>query len=99
MKTERLMKVILAPLITEKTQLLAEKKKQFGFKVLPDATKPEIKKAIEELFKVKVKSVTVANVKGKVKRFGRHEGVRKDWKKAYVALEAGYDINYVAAES
>ncbi len=99
MNKERLMKVILAPLITEKTQFLADKNSQIGFRVAVDATKPEIKAAVEELFNVKVKGVTVANMKGKKKRFGRIEGKRKGWKKAYVALEEGQDISFVGAES
>ncbi len=99
MNNERLMKIILAPLVTEKTQIAADKNRQFGFRVVVDATKPEIKAAIELLFKVKVKGVTVANVLGKTKRFGRIEGKRKDWKKAFVALEAGHDISFVGKES
>ena len=99
MNSERLMKVIVAPLVTEKTQILADKHRQFSFRVLPCATKSEIKKAIELLFKVKVKSVSVANIKGKTKRFGGSEGVRKDWKKAYVALQEGYDISFVTTEA
>ena len=66
--------------------------------MLGDATKPEIKEAVELLFKVKVKGVTVLNVKGKRKRFGAVYGQRSDWKKAYVSLEAGHEIDFVAAE-
>jgi large subunit ribosomal protein L23 len=93
------MKVILAPLVTEKSQRIADKHKQIAFKVVTDATKPEIKAAVELLFKVEVESVSSLNVKGKKKRFGRHEGRRKDWKKAYVTLAEGHDISFVGAES
>jgi large subunit ribosomal protein L23 len=68
------------------------------FKVVRDATKPEIKGAVEMLFKVKVKGVTVINVKGKRKRFGAIQGRRSDWKKAYVSLEAGHEIDFLVAE-
>ena len=99
MNKERLMKVILGPIVTEKTQIAGDKHNQVTFKVLTDATKVEIKGAVELLFKVKVKSVSTLNVKGKTKRFGRNEGQRKDWKKAYVALEDGHDINFMVADS
>jgi large subunit ribosomal protein L23 len=95
---ERLMKVLLAPQISEKATYVAEKNEQVIFRVLPDATKPEIKAAVELLFKVNVNSVQVANVKGKKKRFGRFVGNRKDWKKAYVCLAPGQEINFAASE-
>lgn len=98
MNSERIMKILLSPLISEKSTLLAEKHKQFAFKVAPDATKPEIKKAVENCFNVKVKAVRVANCSGKRKRFGQMNGKRKDWKKAYVALQAGHDINFAGVE-
>lgn len=95
---ERLMQVLLAPQISEKATFIADKNEQVVFRVASDATKPEIKAAVEVLFKVEVKSVQVANVKGKVKRFGRMMGRRKDWKKAFVCLKAGQEINFVAGE-
>ena len=79
---ERLLQVILAPQITEKATRIADKHQQIAFKVRTDASKPEIKAAVEMVFKVEVQSVTVANVGGKKKRAGRVMGRRKDWKKA-----------------
>jgi large subunit ribosomal protein L23 len=90
---ERLMQVLLAPQISEKATYIADKNEQVVFIVLPDATKPEVKAAVELLFKVEVKSVQVANVKGKVKRF-RNIGRRKGWKKAFVCLKPGQEINF-----
>ncbi len=98
MNEERLFQVILAPVISEKATHIADKHKQVIFRVAPDATKPEIKAAVEMLFKVQVNDVKVANVKGKVKRFGRFFGRRANWKKAYVCLVPGQDINFVAGE-
>jgi len=95
---ERLYQVILAPVISEKATFVADKHRQVIFRVAPDATKPEIKAAVEMLFKVQVDDVKVANVKGKVKRFGRFFGRRADWKKAYVCLAPGQDINFVAGD-
>ena len=95
MNQERLMKIILAPHVSEKGTNLADKHHQLIFKVLRDAEKPEIKQALELLFKVKVKSVETACLKGKVKRFKQMLGRRKDWKKAYVTLEKGYDIDFL----
>ncbi len=97
-KEERLLQVILAPIISEKATMLAEKREQIIFSVATNATKPEIKAAIELLFKVEVKAVQVANVKGKSKRFGRFMGKRSDWKKAYVALKSGQELNFAAGE-
>lgn len=91
---ERLMQVLLAPQISEKATMLAERENQVVFVVTPDATKPEIKAAVELLFKVRVGSVRVMNVKGKVKRFGRAMGRRSDVRKAIVSLEAGQEINF-----
>lgn len=96
--SERLLQVLLAPQISEKSTMVAEKNDQVIFKVASDATKPEIKAAVELLFKVEVKSVQVSNVKGKTKRFGRFIGRRNHWKKAYVALKPGQEINFAAAE-
>ncbi|NLF53164.1 MAG: 50S ribosomal protein L23 [Thauera phenolivorans] len=95
---ERLLQVLLAPQISEKATFIADKNEQVVFRVAPDATKPEVKAAVELLFKVEVESVQVANVKGKVKRFGRGMGRRKDWKKAFVCLKPGQEINFAAGE-
>ncbi len=91
---ERLMQVLLAPQISEKATQIADKNEQVVFIVAPDATKPEIKAAVELLFKVEVKSVQVANMKGKVKRFGRTMGRRSDVRKAFVCLKPGQEINF-----
>lgn len=98
MNEERLYQVILAPVISEKATRIADKHEQVIFRVAPDATKPEIKAAVEMLFKVQVDEVKVANVKGKVKRSGRFFGRRANWKKAYVCLKPGQEINFVAGE-
>ena len=95
---ERLMQVLLAPVVSEKSTFVADKHEQVIFRVAQDATKPEIKAAVELLFKVQVKSVQVANVKGKEKRFGRFIGRRRHWKKAYVCLKPGQEINFAAGE-
>jgi large subunit ribosomal protein L23 len=84
-----LYEIIRRPLITEKSTALKETQHSLCFEVHRDATKPEIKKAVETLFGVKVKDVRVANVHGKVKRQGRYVGRRPDWKKAYVVLKPG----------
>ncbi len=94
MNQERLMQVLLAPQISEKATWVAEKNEQVIFRVVSDATKPEIKAAVELLFKVQVESVQVATVKGKQKRFGRSIGRRKNWKKAFVSLKPGQEINF-----
>ncbi|MBA3996659.1 MAG: 50S ribosomal protein L23 [Candidatus Accumulibacter sp.] len=95
MNQERLMQVLLAPQISEKATWVADKNEQVIFRVASDATKPEVKAAVELLFKVEVESVQISNVKGKQKRFGRFMGRRKDWKKAYVCLKSGQEINFV----
>jgi large subunit ribosomal protein L23 len=95
MNQERLMQVLLAPQVSEKATFIADKHEQVIFRVAPDATKPEVKGAVELLFKVAVKSVQIANVKGKHKKFGRVMGRRKSWKKAYVCLQPGQEINFV----
>ena len=92
---ERLLQVLLAPQISEKATYIADKNEQVVFRVASDATKPEIKAAVELLFKVQVESVQVANVKGKVKRFKGMAGQRKGWKKAFVSLKPGQEINFV----
>ena len=96
MNDERLMKVLLSPVVSEKSSRAAEASRQFAFKVAPDATKLEIRRAVELAFSVKVDSVQVSNVKGKQKRFGRIMGKRADWKKAYVKLQPGFDIDFAA---
>ncbi len=95
MNQERLLQVLLAPQISEKATYLADKHEQVIFRVATDATKPEIKAAVELLFKVEVEGVQVANVKGKVKRFKGATGRRKGWKKAFVSLKPGQEINFV----
>lgn len=91
---ERLLQVLLAPQISEKATYVADKNEQVIFIVAPDATKPEIKAAVELLFKVQVESVQVANLKGKVKRSGRFTGRRGDTRKAFVCLKPGQEINF-----
>ena len=95
MNQERLLQVLLAPQVSEKATYVADKHEQVVFRVASDATKPEIKAAVELLFKVEVEAVQVANVKGKVKRFKGATGRRKGWKKAYVSLKPGQEINFV----
>ncbi|OZI28242.1 50S ribosomal protein L23 [Bordetella genomosp. 1] len=94
MNAERLMQVILAPVVTEKATFVAEKNQQIAFRVVADATKPEIKAAVELLFKVQVEAVQVLNRKGKVKRFGRFVGRRRNERKAYVSLKEGQEIDF-----
>ena len=98
MSEERLMKLLLSPHVSEKSTRIADKTRQFVFKVVPDATKPEIKQAVELMFKVEVEGVQVVNVAGKRKRFGRMAGRRPDWKKAYVRLKPGHDIDFVGGQ-
>ena len=95
---ERLMTVLLAPVISEKATYIADKHSQVIFRVAPDATKPEVKAAVELMWKVEVDTVQISIVKGKEKRFGRFIGRRRGWKKAYVSLKPGQKINF-AAES
>ena len=97
MNQERLMKVLLAPHITEKASIAAERNQQVVFKVATDANKTEIKKAVELLFEVEVDSVQVANVKGKRKRFGAIQGRRSGYRKAYVQLKPGSEIDFASA--
>ena len=98
MSQERLMTILLGPHVSEKTTRMAEKHNQVAFRVRPDANKAEIRKAVELLFEVKVENVTVVNVKGKAKRFGQTPGRRSDWKKAYVKLAEGHDIDFLNPE-
>ncbi|MBW0454688.1 MAG: 50S ribosomal protein L23 [Candidatus Kinetoplastibacterium crithidii] len=94
MNAERLMQIILSPVVTEKATFIADKHRQVIFRVLPDATKLEVKAAVELLFKVQVDSVAMLNRKGKVKKFGRFMGRRRHEKKAYISLRDGYEINF-----
>lgn len=94
MNAERLMQVILAPVVTEKATFVADKNQQVALRVASDATKPEIKAAVELLFKVEVESVQVLNQKGKQKRFGRFMGRRNNVRKAYVSLKPGQELDF-----
>jgi len=94
MKQERLYNIILGAHISEKASLIADTANQFAFRVAKDATGPEIKEAVEKIYEVPVKKVSVMNVKGKVKRNARGLSKRSGWKKAYVSLEAGHDIDF-----
>jgi large subunit ribosomal protein L23 len=91
---ERLMQVLLAPQVSEKATYIADKNEQVVFFVVPNATKPEVKAAVELLFKVEVRSVQISNLKGKAKRHGRHMGRRSDVKKAFVCLKPGQEISF-----
>jgi large subunit ribosomal protein L23 len=94
MNQERLMKVLIGPIVSEKSTMVADKNEQVAFRVLQDATKPEIRAAVELLFKVQVESVQVLNTSGKTKRFGRFIGRRRNVRKAYVSLAPGQEINF-----
>ncbi|MGA0840569.1 MAG: 50S ribosomal protein L23 [Pseudomonadales bacterium] len=98
MNQERLYAVLVEPHFSEKVSLLAEKRNQYGFKVARDATKAEIKSAVEQLFKVNVEGVSTVNVKGKVKRTARGMSRKKDWKKAYVRIAQGQEIDFMVTE-
>lgn len=98
MSQERMMTILLGPHVSEKTTRIAEKSNQIAFRVRKDANKAEIRQAVETLFEVKVDGVTVVNTEGKAKRFGRTQGRRKDWKKAYVTLAEGHDIDFLNPE-
>lgn len=95
MNEERLMQLLVAPQVSEKSTDVAERHNQVVFRVRREATKPEIRAAVERMFDVKVEAVTVVNVKGKRKRFGRLQGRRSDWKKAYVTLAEGQEIDFL----
>lgn len=99
MPKERLINVLVAPHVSEKSSRVAEQAGQYVFRVRTDATKPEIKAAVEFMFDVKVRSVNVVNQLGKGKRFGRLQGRRSDWKKAYVRLQAGQVIELGGVEA
>ena len=94
MNQERIYKILLGAHISEKASVAADERGQFAFKVVKDATRPEIKQAVEALYGVNVVNVTVLNVKGKVKRNMRGESRAPSWKKAYVRLAEGQDIDY-----
>lgn len=95
---EKLFQVIISPHVSEKSTRLADKDRQMVFEVRRDASKPVIKQAVEKMFNVQVESVTLTNVKGKRKQTGRMSGRRQDWKKAYVRLKPGQDINFVGQQ-
>ncbi len=97
MKEIKLASILSAPIISEKSSNVADKHNQFVFKVQKSATKLQIKNAVELMFGVEVESVRVLNVKGKIKRFGRTLGKRSDWKKAYVKLQSGHNIELATA--
>ena len=94
MNKERLLKIIRSPVVSDKAYQQGELANQVVFKVAKDAKKPEIKAAVEQLFEVKVDHVRTLNFKGKARRFGRIEGRTKAWKKAYVQLHEGHEINF-----
>lgn len=98
MNRERIFQVLVAPHVSEKATNVGDAHNQYVFRVARDANKLEVRKAVEQLFDVKVKSVQTLLVKGKTKNFGRQQGRRPGWKKAYVSLEAGQDIDFLAAE-
>ena len=93
----KLARILTAPIVSEKSAIVADRSNQFVFKVAKTATKLQIKNAVEMMFDVKVDSVRVLNVKGKIKRFGRTLGKRSDWKKAYVKLQSGHNIELATA--
>ena len=99
MNQERILDILKSPLVSEKSTLVAERDNQIVFKVAVDATKLEIKRAVESLFEVEVKSVKTLNVKGKTKRHGQQLGRRVNWKKAYVSLKDGQDIDFLGTEA
>ena len=96
MNHERMMNILVAPHISEKSTRVADGSNQIVFKVRTDARKPEVRRAVEKMFNVEVESVSVLNVKGKNKGLrGRSRGRRPDWRKAYVRLKPGHDIDFV----
>lgn len=97
MNKDRLMQILVSPVISEKSTMAADLSRQYVFKVLPDATKPEIRKAVELMFEVKVEDVRVVNIQGKSKRFGATMGRRNGVRKAYVRLAEGSDIDFGGA--
>ncbi len=99
MNAERMYKILLGAHISEKATVIADAANQFAFKVARDATRPEIKEAVEKIYSVVVKNVTVLNVKGKVKKNARGVSRRPSWKKAYVRLEEGHEIDFASTGS
>ena len=97
-RQEKLMSVLLGPHVSEKGSRVGDKHNQVVFRVRTDANKKDIRDAVELMFEVKVDKVTVLNQKGKSKRFGPSRGKRSDWKKAYVCLAEGHDIDFIGAE-
>lgn len=95
---EKLLKTVIRPHVSDKTYGLSDTNSTIVFEVARFASKLDVKNAVEQLFEVKVESVNILNVKGKARRFGRVEGKTKAWKKAYVKLAEGHDINFVGAE-
>lgn len=95
---QRLYQILLAPIVSEKSTRLADKNRQVAFEVRTDANKQEVKAAVEKAFEVEVESVQIVNVRGKIKRFGRTPGQRRNWKKAYVRLKEGFDIDFAGAQ-
>lgn len=95
MNEERLMSILVAPHVSEKSTRIADASNQVAFRVRIDARKPEIKRAVEKMFNVEVESVSVLNVKGKSKGFARNRGRRSDWRKAYVRLKPGHDVDFL----
>lgn len=98
MNKERLMRILLAPHVSEKSTRVADQARQYVFRVLPDARKPEIRKAVELLFNVQVDRVTTTSIRGKRKAFGRVRGTRPAIKKAYVTLQPGHDIDFLGTD-
>ena len=94
MSVNKSLQAVLAPQVTEKATMVADKYNQIAFKVKKDATKKEVKEAIELMFKVEVTAVNILNMNGKIKRAGRLMGKRNDWKKAYISLKDGQEINF-----
>lgn len=99
MSNNRLMQVLLAPRVTEKTTRIGEQSNQYVFKVVTDAEKSEVRDAVELMFGVNVESVRIVNVKGKNKSFRNRQGKRSDWKKAYVRVQEGQAIDFLGGES
>ncbi len=97
MNTEKIFHVLIAPVASEKAVRIGDAHNQYVFKVRTDSTKTDIAKAVEQLFKVEVNSVNTLNVAGKSRRTGKSMGVRSDWKKAYVSLKQGFEINFTGA--
>lgn len=98
MNQERLLKILLAPHMSEKATIATQMRREYVFRICKDATKPEVKQAVEELFKAKVSLVRIVNVKTKPKRFGNMKGRSKAWKKAYVTLQAGQQIDLAGTQ-